>query len=112
MERVTFLNPFGAPKAPQFFFIFHFLSPPLKAAVAQMGAAGSLSGAPMAPQIFFFLSPPPKAAVAQMGAAGPPTGAPSAPLLRRAREFPPKAGVRQYVSNLFFCFLTYFFYYF
>ena len=34
---------------------------------------------PMAPLSFFFLSPPPKAAVSQMGAAGAPTGSPKAP---------------------------------
>ena len=40
MERVTFLKPFGAPKATQFFFFLSFLSPPPKAAVAQMGTVG------------------------------------------------------------------------
>ena len=43
MERVTSLKPFGAPKAPQFFYFFIFLSPPPKAAVA-------LTGAPRAPK--------------------------------------------------------------
>ena len=54
-------KPFGAPKAPRIFL--------------------------------FILSPPPKAAVAQMGAPGALTGAPKAPRTRRAREIPPKAGV-------------------
>ena len=48
---------------------------------------------------FSFLSPPPKAAVAQMGAAGTLTGAPKAPRPRRGREIPPKAGVREYMIN-------------
>ena len=68
MERVTILKPFGAPPekgagdARIFFlspFYFTFF----------MGAEGT-HVAPIFYLFFYFLSPPPKAAVPQMGAAG------------------------------------------
>ena len=60
MERVTSLKSFGAPqvppekfgapKVPQIYLFYSFLSPPPKAAVAQMGAACALTGAPKTPK--------------------------------------------------------------
>ena len=76
MARVKFLKPFGALKAPQFFFycrypgwapnFFHFI------AAAPGGA----------PNFFFYPFP-----------AVFPKWTPKAPLPRRTREIPPKAGV-------------------
>ena len=51
MERVTFLNHLERRGHPKFFFLsFLFLSPPPKAAVSQMGAAGAPTGALKAPK--------------------------------------------------------------
>ena len=80
----------GATGAPNF-FIFSFSFTATEGGVSYADAP---TGAPQF--FFKLFSPPPKAAVAPMGAAGALTGAPTAPRPRRAREIPPKAGVREF----------------